>query len=121
VVDEPGGEEVADDGGTATDTDVLALGRVTVSRASAGEASRKWNVVPPSISIDGRGRWVRMKVGVWNGGFGPHHPFQSGSSCHPGGPNFPAPMISAPMPGRNRWAKASSAPPPPPPSLPCIV
>src|SRR5213083_2192078 len=26
-----------------------------VSSASAGDASRKWNVVPPSISIDGRG------------------------------------------------------------------
>ena len=25
-----------------------------VSSASAGEASRKWKVVPPSISIDGR-------------------------------------------------------------------
>jgi hypothetical protein len=25
---------------------------------------------------------------VWNGGFGPHHPFQSASSCQPGGPNF---------------------------------
>ena len=26
-----------------------------VSSASAGEASMKWKVVPPSISIDGRG------------------------------------------------------------------
>jgi hypothetical protein len=26
-----------------------------VSSASAGEASMKWNVVPPCISIDGRG------------------------------------------------------------------
>ena len=26
-----------------------------VSSASAGDASMKWNVVPPSISIDGRG------------------------------------------------------------------
>jgi hypothetical protein len=23
-----------------------------------------------------------MKVGVWNGGLGPHQPFHSGSSCH---------------------------------------
>src|SRR3954449_6129529 len=29
MVDEPGGEEVTDDGGTATDPDVLALDRVT--------------------------------------------------------------------------------------------
>ncbi len=58
----------------------------------------KWNVVPPSISIDGRGWWVSTKTGVWNGGLAPHQPFHSGSSCHPGGPNFPAPMISAPIP-----------------------
>ena len=30
-------------------------GRNSVPRASAGEASRKWKVVPPSISMDGRG------------------------------------------------------------------
>src|SRR3954447_1889107 len=66
-----------------------------VSSASAGVASRKWKVVPPSISIAGRGRWVSTKLGVWNGEFGPHHPFQSASSCQPGGPNLPAPMISA--------------------------
>jgi hypothetical protein len=24
-----------------------------------------------------------MKVGVWNGGLGPHQPFHSGSSCDP--------------------------------------
>ena len=67
-------------------------------------------MVPPSISIEGRGRWVSTKVGVWNGGFGPHQPFQSGSSCHPGGPNLLAPMISAPMPGPWRCAKALSTP-----------
>ena len=89
------------------------------SSASPGEASRKWNVVPPSISIDGRGRWVRTKVGVWNGGLGPHQPFQSGSSCHPGGPNLFAPMISAPIPGANRCANASSTPLLPP-GLPTI-
>src|ERR671919_1435545 len=55
-----------------------------------------------------------MKVGVWNGGLGPHQPFHSGSSCHPGGPNFPAPMISAPIPGPCRRTKASSTPPVPP-------
>ena len=25
---------------------------------------------------------------MWNGGLGPHQPFHSGSSCHPGGPNL---------------------------------
>ena len=54
------------------------------SSASAGEASRKWYVVPPSISIGSRVWWVRTKTGVWNGGLGPHQPFQSGSSCQPG-------------------------------------
>ena len=74
-----------------------------------------------SISIDGRGWWVRMKVGVWNGGLGPHAPFHSGSSCHPGWPNLFAPMISAPIPGANRCEKASSMPPLPPgwPTISC--
>ena len=70
-------------------------------------------MVPPSISIEGRGRWVSTKVGVWNGGFGPHQPFQSGSSCQPGGPNLLAPMISAPVPSRAP-AKALSTPSLPP-------
>ena len=74
----------------------------------------KWTVVPPSISIGGRVWWVRTKTGVWNGGFGPHQPFHSGSSCHPGGPNFPAPMISAPIPWSCSHKKASSTPPLPP-------
>ena len=73
-------------------------------------------MVPPSISIGGRGRWVSTNVGVWNGGFGPHQPFQSGSSCQPGGPNLLAPMISAPMPWLWRSAKASSTPAVPPAS-----
>ena len=85
-----------------------------VRSASAGDASRKWNVVPPSISIDGRVWWVSTKTGVWKGGLGPHAPFQSGSSCHPGWPNFPAPMISAPIPAPNSCRKASSTPPLPP-------
>ena len=38
--------------------------------------------------------------------------------CHPGGPNLPAPMISAPMPGPQWLAKASSMPVLP--ALPCI-
>lgn len=74
----------------------------------------KWNVVPPSIASGGRGRWVSTKVGVWNGGFGPHQPVQSGSSCQPGGPNLWEPMISDPMPWLWRWAKASSTPAVPP-------
>ena len=57
VVDEPGGQEVAYDGGAAADPDVLAIGCFPgVSSASAGVAARKWNVVPPSISIEGRRR-----------------------------------------------------------------
>ena len=32
-------------------------------------------------------------------GWDPTQPFHSGSSCHPPGPNFPEPMISAPIPG----------------------
>jgi hypothetical protein len=28
---------------------------------------------------------------VWNGGFGPHAPFQSGSSCQPGWAELPGP------------------------------
>ena len=75
-----------------------------------GRSVDEVDVVPPSISIDGRGWWVRMKVGVWNGGLGPHAPFQSGSSCHPGGPHLFAPMISAPIPGANRCEKALSTP-----------
>ena len=71
-------------------------------------------MVPPSISIGDRGRWVSTNVGVWNGGLGPHQPFQSASSCQPGGPNLFAPMISAPMPGPNCWANALSTPSPPP-------
>src|SRR5882672_6737431 len=55
-----------------------------------------------------------MKVGVWNGGLGPHQPFHSGSSCQPGGPNFPAPMISAPIPGSCSRRKALSRPSLPP-------
>jgi len=57
VVDEPGGEEVAYDGGAAADPDVLAIGCFAGSLERLGRAtSRKWNVVPPSISIEGRGR-----------------------------------------------------------------
>ena len=41
---------------------------------------RKWKVVPPAISIDGRGVWVRTKTGTRNGGSSPHQPRQSGSS-----------------------------------------
>ena len=37
----------------------------------------KWYVVPPSISIDGRGGWVRTKTGVWNGGLKHHGLFHS--------------------------------------------
>ena len=49
------------------------------SSASCGLASTKWNTVPPSISIDGRGWCVSTNTGVWNGGFGPHQPRHSSS------------------------------------------
>ena len=39
--------------------------------ASTGGPLRKGKVVPPSISFEGRRRWVRTKVGVWNGGRAP--------------------------------------------------
>ena len=56
VVDDPGREEVADRRDTTTDAYVLAAAASrAVSSASAGDASTKWNVVPPSISIDERG------------------------------------------------------------------
>jgi hypothetical protein len=61
---------------------------------------------------------VSTKVGVWKGGFDPHQPDQLGSSCHPGGPNLLAPMISAPKPTLWRSAKALSTPSDPPASAP---
>ena len=39
----------------------------------------KRNVVPPSISMDGRVRRLRTNTGVWNGGLGPDAPCHSGS------------------------------------------
>jgi hypothetical protein len=57
VVDEPGGEEVAYDGGPAADPDVLAIGCFAGGLERLGRgAVEEWNVVPPSISIEGRGR-----------------------------------------------------------------
>ena len=56
VVDEPGSKEVADGGDTSADarTSWPSAALRAVSSASAGEASMKWNVVPPSISIEER-------------------------------------------------------------------
>ena len=86
-----------------------------MSSASWGLASTKWNTVPPSISIDGRGWCVSTSTGVWNGGFGPHQPRHSSSV--PTSVNGPVcraelarPMISAPMPTLWRSAKESSTP-----------
>jgi hypothetical protein len=73
MVDRARGEEVAYDGRATSDaTSFPSAASRAASRASAGAASRKWKVVPPSISIEGRGRWVSTKAGVWNEGFGPH-------------------------------------------------
>ena len=56
VVDQPGGKEVADHRGASAESYVLAAAASrAASSASAGEASMKWYVVPPSISIDGSG------------------------------------------------------------------
>jgi hypothetical protein len=56
VIDEPGCKEVADlVGPPPMRTSLPAAASRAVSRASAGEASMKWNTVPPSISIDARG------------------------------------------------------------------
>jgi hypothetical protein len=54
VVDEPGRKEVADGGDTSADarTSWPSAALRAVSSASAGEASMKWNLVPPSISIE---------------------------------------------------------------------
>src|SRR4030095_898689 len=45
----------------------------------------------------------------------------AGAAGHPGCPNVPAPMISAPIPGSWRRRTASSMPPPPPgsPTISC--
>jgi len=86
-------------------------------RASAGVASMKWNVVPPCISIDGLGWCASTNTGVWKGGSSPHQPFHSSSIHWPRwGPNLLRPMISAPMPGPQLLAKASSTPVLPPDS-----
>jgi hypothetical protein len=57
VVDEPGGEEVAYDGGAAADPNVLAIGCFAgglerLGRGGVEEVERG----APSISIEGRGR-----------------------------------------------------------------
>ena len=54
VVDQAGGEELADGGRAAADADVEATrGLLAAASASAGLASMKWKVVPPFISIEG--------------------------------------------------------------------
>src|SRR4029077_3416866 len=139
VVDQVGGQELADGGRGAADADGegargLAGGRQPFRRAggprparraaasaSAGLASTKWKVVPPFISMEGLGWWVSTKTGVWKTGSSPHQPFHSSSSQGPRcGPNLLRPMISAPIPGPQLLAKASSTPAPPPGS-PCIA
>gem|GEM_PF-5879676 len=78
-------------------------------------------MVPPFIWTAGRRWWVRTKTGVRNGGSSPHQPFHSWSGQGPWcGPNLPRPMISAPMPGSQALAKASSMPVLPP-GWPCMA
>ena len=57
--------------------------RALCSRTVAGSSSTKWKVVPPSIVIDGRGRWASTNTGQWYGGLSPHEPFQSSSPRRP--------------------------------------
>lgn len=85
MIDEAGSHEVPNDRDASADADVL------IPRGVAGGLQRLggWDVdevdvVPPSISIGGRGWWVSTNTGVWKGGSGPHQPFHSGSSCQPG-------------------------------------
>ena len=97
-VDQVGLEELPEDGGPASEADVLAVAASLATRsASSGVASMKWNVVSDSVN-EGRRWWVRTNTGVRNGGSSPHQPCHSWSSHGPRcGLNLLAPMISAPM------------------------
>ena len=54
MVDQVGGEELADGGWAAADADVEAARRLLAAASAwAGLASMKWKVVPPFISIEG--------------------------------------------------------------------
>ena len=54
VIDQVGGEELADRGRATADADVEAARcLLAAAGASAGLASMKWKVVPPFISIEG--------------------------------------------------------------------
>ena len=99
VVDEAGSQEVADDRGATADPDVEPGGRLPGGFERLGRRGVEEVEGGAALHLDrGLGRWVSTNVGVWKGGFGPHQPFQSGSSRQPGGPNLLAPMISAPKP-----------------------
>ena len=53
---------------------------------------------------------MRTKTGLRNGGSSPHHPFHSWSGQGPcWGPNFPRPVISAPLPGPQALDQAKDA------------
>lgn len=112
VIDQIGVEEFPDGGGAAADPDIPVTGERFGSReASAGSASMKWKVVPPSISRGGRGWLVRTITGVWKGGLSPHQPRHCGSGHGPDlGANLWRPMISAPMLVFHLLAKVSSVP-----------
>src|SRR5207248_9286019 len=72
------------------------------------------------ILIRGLGWGVGVNPGGWEGGSSPHQPLHSSSTHGPRwGANLLRPMISAPMPGPQLLAKASSTPVVPPDS-PCI-
>src|SRR3954464_6638040 len=115
VVDEPGGKEVADDGGTSADAHVPAVRRLAGRLEGLGGRRVEEVERRAALHFDRRARVVSEdEDGCVERRVGPHAPFQSGSSSQPGWPNFPAPMISAPIPRSNRWRKTSSTPPLPP-------
>ncbi len=85
------------------------------SSAASMPSVTKWNVVPPSIGIGARGRWVSTNTGWWYGGSSPHQPLHCSSPHSPRmGPNMLRPMIVAPTPtspwGANRSSMPSSGP-----------
>ena len=115
VVNEPGSEKVADDGGAAADAYVLVVCGLAGSLERLGGRGVDKVERRAALHLDRRAVMVGENENrCVNGGFGPQAPCQFGSSCHPGWPNFPAPMISAPIPGSCCRAKTSSTPPLPP-------
>jgi hypothetical protein len=109
VVDESGGEEVTYDGGAASDTDVLAIGCFAGFLERLGRGGVEEVERGAALHLDRGPRAVsEPKVGVWKGGFGPHQPFQSGSSRQASAPRSWAPTSSArPVDMDKLWIRVS--------------